>query len=186
MPALVDAKARKLGARLLCAVLRREAGELAPDGLDHYHAMGHLWAAAEAMEGDASKTMAGGKEALRHADAAIDAIAKVLQRGLARGYLPSYRIAMENELTFITNNAARTRYASDAGFPVGSGATEGACESFFSIRCERAGQRWRNDGLRATSSCRSLLLNDRFDRAMVTLRRRDYSAILQAVPSLAA
>src|SRR5690606_27985218 len=98
--------------------------------VDHYHAMGHLWAAAEAMEGDASKIMAGWKEALRHDDGAIDAIAKVLEREVARGYLPTYRIAMEKELTFITNNGARMRYASlrDAGFPIGSGATEGACK----------------------------------------------------------
>lgn len=35
-----------------------------------------------------------------------------------RRYLPTYRIAMENDLTFITNNGARMRYASlrDAGF----------------------------------------------------------------------
>lgn len=156
--------------------------------VDHYHAMGHLWAAAEAMEGDASKIMAGWKEALRHDDDAIDAIAKVLEREVARGYLPTYRIAMEKELTFITNNGARMRYASlrDAGFPIGSGATEGACKSFFSIRCKRSGQRWRNDGLRATLLCRSLLLNNRLERAMVTLRRRDFSAQVQAVPRVAA
>ena len=58
--------------------------------------MAHLWAAAEAMEGDASETMAGGEEALRHDHDAIDAIAKVRERELARGYLPSYRIAIKN------------------------------------------------------------------------------------------
>lgn len=156
--------------------------------VDHYHAMGHLWAAAEAMEGDANAIMARWKAALRRDDDAIDAIAKVLEREVARGYLPAYRIAMENELTFITNNGARMRYASlrDAGFPIGSGATEGACKSFFSVRCKRSGQRWRNPGLRATLVCRTLLLNGRLDRAVVTLRRRDYSADIQAVPRMAA
>lgn len=151
--------------------------------VDHYHAMGHLWAAAEAMEGDTKKIMAGWKSALRQNDGAIDAIANVLDRELGLGYRPTYRIAMEAELTFITNNGARMRYASlrDAGFPIGSGATEGACKSFFSLRCKRSGQRWRNQGLRATLICRSLLLNDRLERAMVTLRRRDFSAHVQAV-----
>lgn len=156
--------------------------------VDHYHAMGHLWAAAEAMEGDAPVIIARWKKALRHEDEAIDAIAKELEREVARGYLPTYRIAMENEITFITNNGARMRYASlrDAGFPIGSGATEGACKSFFSVRCKRSGQRWRNAGLRATLACRSLLLNDRLDRAMVTLRRLDFSANVQAVSRMAA
>ncbi len=156
--------------------------------VDHYHAMGHLWAAAEAMEGDTKTIIAGWKASLRQEDDAIDAIAKSLECEIARGYLPEYRIAMEHELTFITNNGARMRYASlrDAGFPIGSGVTEGACKSFFSIRCKRSGQRWRNHGLRATLACRTLLLNERLKHAMVTLRRRDYTARVQASPRLAA
>ncbi|NCQ61971.1 MAG: hypothetical protein GW913_15040 [Myxococcales bacterium] len=156
--------------------------------VDHYHAMGHLWAAAEAMEGDTKTIITDWKAALRHDDDAIDAIKRTLEREISRGYFPKYRIAMEDELTFITNNSVRMRYASlrDAGFPIGSGVTEGACKSFFSIRCKRSGQRWRNPGLRATLACRTLLLNGRLDRAIVTLRRRDYSSHVQAVPSLAA
>ena len=156
--------------------------------IDHYHAMGHLWAAAEAMEGDTNKTMSGWREELRHDDDAINAIAKVLEREIASGYRPVYRIAMEDELTFITNNGARMRYASlrDAGFPIGSGVTEGACKSFFSVRCKRSGQRWRNDGLAATLACRTQLTNDRLPSAMLTLRRQDYSAPIQAVSRMAA
>jgi len=156
--------------------------------VDHYHAMGHLWAAAEAMEGDTKTTMAQWKAELRDDDDAIDAIAKALECEIARGYQPTYRIAMENELTFITNNGARMRYASlrDEGFPIGSGVTEGACKSFFSVRCKRSGQRWRNPGLAATLACRTQLVNGRLDHAMITLRRRDYSARIQPVPRLAA
>jgi len=132
--------------------------------------------------------MADWKAALRKDDDAIDAIAELIRREVERGYLPTYRIAMEDELTFITNNGARMRYASlrDAGFPIGSGVTEGACKSFFSCRCKRSGQRWRNPGLRATLACRTQLVNGRLDRAMLTLRRRDYSADVQAVSRLAA
>ena len=156
--------------------------------VDHYHAMAHLWTAAQAMEGNAQEIMADWKAALRKDDDAIDAIAELLRREVERGYLPTYRIAMEDELTFITNNGARMRYASlrDADFPIGSGVTEGACKSFFSCRCKRSGQRWRNPGLRATLACRTQLVNGRLDRAMLTLRRRDYSADVQAVSRLAA
>ena len=53
--------------------------------------MGHLWAAAQTMDGDASAIMARWKKALRHEDDAIDAIAKELEREVARGYLPTFR-----------------------------------------------------------------------------------------------
>ena len=56
--------------------------------VDHYHAMGHLWAAAEAMEGDATAIMARWKAALRHDDDAIDVIAKTLEREISRGSCP--------------------------------------------------------------------------------------------------
>ena len=156
--------------------------------VDHYHAMGHLWAAAVAMEADTQATFDAWRAALRNDDDAIDKIATTLNQEIARGYLPAYRIAMEDELTFITNNGARMRYASlrDAGFPIGSGVTEGACKSFFSSRCKRSGQRWRNPGLRATLTCRTLLINARLQSAIKTLRRRDYCAIVQPVGSIAA
>ena len=54
------------------------------------------------------------------------------------------------------------------------------------VCCKRSGQRWRNPGLRATLACRTQLVNGRLDRAMLTLRRRDYSADVQAVSRLAA
>lgn len=156
--------------------------------VDHYHAMSHLWDAADAMEGDTQSIMAGWKKALRLDDDAINAIKKTVEREIQGGYVPVRRIAMEAELTFITNNGARMRYATlrEAGCPIGSGATEGACKSFFSVRCKRSGQRWRNEGLRATLACRTLLLNQRLKRAMNTLRRRDYSAKVQPIASFAA
>jgi hypothetical protein len=88
----------------------------------------------------------------------------------------------------LQDNPTRIEVASlrDAGFPIGSGVTEGACKSFFSIRCKRSGQRWRNPGLAATLACRAQLLNGRLGGAMVTLRRRDYSAQIQAVERPAA
>lgn len=156
--------------------------------VDHYHAMQHLWAAAEAMEENTNDVMDRWKEILRRDDDAIDQIATTLEREIGRGYKPSFRIAMEDELTFLRNNGHRMRYASlrNASVPIGSGVTEGACKSFFSVRCKRSGQRWRNDGLRATLVCRTLLLNERLDQAMLTLRRRDYESSVQAIPRLAA
>ena len=91
-------------------------------------------------------------------------------------------------LTFITNNGARMKYASlrAAGYPIGSGPTEGACKSFFSVRTKRSGQRWRNPGLRASLAYRSHLLNEHLPGAMRTLRRRDYTADVQPLTRQAA
>jgi len=156
--------------------------------VDHYHAMAHLWKAAEAMEGHTRAIMDEWRASLRERDDAIDEIARRFEHEIARGYRPAYRIAIENELTFITNNGARMKYASlrDAGFPIGSGPTEGACKSFFSVRCKRSGQRWSNAGLAATLACRTHLLNKRLPVAMRTLRRRDYTARVEPVTKRAA
>lgn len=174
---------------LLTEALEREPSvESWEEIVDHYHAMAHLWAAARAMTGDAKTIVEAWRARLRETDDAIDAITRELEQEITRPYRPTYRILIEDELTFVTNNGARMRYASlrDAGFPIGSGPTEGACKSFFSARCKRSGQRWRNPGLRATLACRTQLLNDRLPVAMRTLRRRDYTADIRHVMPLAA
>ena len=62
------------------------------------------------------------------------------------------------------------RYASrrQAGLPIGSGATEGACKSLVTVRFKRSGQRWFEAGVVPCLSLRALHLSDRlrpaFDR----------------------
>ena len=185
---VVQDAAKEMWKHVIAALIDEPSVKEWHELVDHYHAMAHLWAAAEAMERDAESIMAEWKAALRQDDDAILAIQKTLEHEIQQGYVPARRIAMEAELTFIINNGARMRYASlrEAGCPIGSGVTEGACKSFFSIRCKRSGQRWHNEGLRATLACRTLLMNHRLKRAMNTLRRRYYFAEIQPVAKLAA
>ncbi len=149
--------------------------------IDHPHAMAHLWAAAEAIDEDTQELMGKWLAALRDNDDAIETIHQRIATELDQGYVPERRAVLMAEDTYLKNNKHRLRYASlrDAGSPIGSGPTEGACKSFVACRCKRSGQRWRNPGLRAALACRTQHLNDRLSIAMSTLRRRRYSADIQ-------
>jgi hypothetical protein len=146
--------------------------------IDHPHAMSHLWAAADAIDDSTAALMALWKKMLREDDDAVDVIHARIQHEIGQGYIPTLRIILEEEDTYLENNKHRLHYAAlrNAGCPIGSGATEGACKSFVAARCKKSGQRWRNPGLRAALACRTQLLNDRLPRTMKTLRRQRYTA----------
>lgn len=146
--------------------------------IDHYHAMHHLYAAAEAIDDDTGAVMDRWKAMLAERDDAIDDIHAEIVHELTQGYVPKRRIVLEDEDTYLTNNKDRLRYASlrAQGFPIGSGPTEGAAKSVVACRCKRSGQRWRPPGLRAVLACRDALLNDRLPHAVQALRRHRYTA----------
>lgn len=150
--------------------------------VDHPHAMSHLWAAADAIDEPTAPLMDQWKQMLREDDDAIDVIHERIVHEIGQGYVPTLRMILEDEDTYLTNNKHRLHYAAlrNAGCPIGSGATEGACKSFVALRCKRSGQRWRNPGLRAALACRTQLVNNRLPRAMATLRRLEYSADVAA------
>jgi hypothetical protein len=79
-----------------------------------------------------------------------------------------------DNLTFIDNNGDRMRYVAlrEAGLPVGSGATEGACKSLISVRAKRSGQRWHNEGISAVVTLRAIHHSERLPRFWVHLNRR--------------
>ena len=69
-------------------------------------------------------------------------------------------------MTYLENNAHRMHYARllDAGLPIGSGATEGACKSVIQKRANSGGQRWRPAGLAAVLTLRAVHLSERLPR----------------------
>ncbi len=50
-----------------------------------------------------------------------------------------------------------------AGYPIGSGAVEGACRHLVKDRLERAGMRWHPDGAQAMLNLRATYLNGEWD-----------------------
>lgn len=146
--------------------------------IDHYHAMQHLHDAAEAIDDDTDAIMDRWKAMLAERDDAIDDIHAEIAHEATQRYVPERRIVLEDEDTYLENNKDRLRYASRraAGFPIGSGPTEGAAKSVVACRCKRSGQRWRPPGLRAVLANRDMLLNGRLPNAVHTLRRHRYTA----------
>jgi len=69
-------------------------------------------------------------------------------------------------VTYLENNAHLMQYARlrDAGLPVGSGVTEGACKSVVKKRTNNSGQRWRPEGLEAVLALRSVHMSERLPR----------------------
>lgn len=64
------------------------------------------------------------------------------------------------------------------GYPIASGAIEGANSHVFADRCRRSGQQWRRDNLQALLSLRCASRDGRWEHVMRTVRRQ------QAYPAL--
>jgi len=107
---------------------------------------------------------------------AIDVI-EAFVRDLRDRAAPELCEKLYEHLTYIENNKDRMRYAAllEAGLPIGSGVTEGACKSLVMTRAKRCGQRWEAEGIDAVLVLRGLLMSDRLEPAFRILRR-DYTA----------
>ena len=57
------------------------------------------------------------------------------------------------------------------GLPVGSGVTEGACNSVIKLRTTGGAQRWRPEGLAAVLTLRALHMSDRLPRFWANFAR---------------
>jgi hypothetical protein len=80
---------------------------------------------------------------------------------------------LQDNATFINNNKDRMRYVAlrNAALPVGSGTTEGACRYVIGERAKRASRRWREEGLVAALTLRSIYCSDRLPRFMTHLQK---------------
>ena len=68
----------------------------------------------------------------------------------------------------------------DENLPVGSGVVEAACKTLASERLKRSGMSWREPGLQAILTLRSLLQSDRWHRAWQLLASEYRSEVLAA------
>jgi len=112
---------------------------------------------------------------------AIDVI-EAFVRDLRERAVPEPCEKLYDHVTYIENNKDRMRYAAmrQAGLPIGSGVTEGACKSLVMTRAKRCGQRWEVGGIDAVLVLRGLLMSDRLKPAF-RLLRRDYTATVRQV-----
>ena len=135
--------------------------------LDIMHAAEYLWDAAAALEIHREH-----QEAFFH-----DRMGRILH-GEVRAVITNLRsLATRRKLRgekcksvaaacrYFENNAARMRYDEylRKGFPIASGAVEGACRHLVKDRLERTGMRWVRDGAQAMLNLRSLWINGEWD-----------------------
>jgi hypothetical protein len=113
-------------------------------------------------------------------DAAIDGIEEYIDDRVQL-HTGRDRATLLDNLVFIDNNKDRMRYVAlhEAGLPVGSGATEGACKSVIGFRTKRSGQRWHDDGVSAVLTLRAIHQSDRLPGFWRHLARR-YTALVEA------
>ena len=137
------------------------------DILDIIHVAEYLWDAAVALE-----THREHQEAFFHSrmgrvlrgevDSLIPALRSLATRRQLRG---SKLKAVRDACTYFQNNRDRMRYDRylAQGYPIASGAVEGACRHLVKDRLERTGMRWVPQGAQAILNLRSLWINDEWD-----------------------
>jgi len=113
--------------------------------LDFYHVCVHLHRVATARFGAETAEGQSWLQSMRHELRTIGPWE--LLRSLQR-WQPETAAAQEvrrEELVYFQNNQARMRYPDylKAGFPIGSGAVEGACKHLVAARFKKAGMRWK-------------------------------------------
>lgn len=137
------------------------------EAIDLMHVLGHLGDALDAMasnEVEKKRKLGEWHDQLLARDSAIDAIERELQHWLPT-LTGSAHQALENELTYLSNNKDRMRYAGLArrNLPLGSGVTESAAKTVVNQRTKGAGQRWKERGLRGVLTTRAMVQSERLE-----------------------
>ena len=156
--------------------LEDKANELLPAEvtqiLDIYHSLEKLWDAAHCFHAE------GTDEARTFVDRRLRMLlngdAEYVIRGLrqmkTKHDLRGSKAKTVNDVTrYYHNNRHRMKYDQylAAGYPIGSGAVEGACRNLVKDRMEGSGMRWKPEGAQAMLSLRATFLNGDWDRFCV-------------------
>lgn len=153
--------------------------------VDLFHVLERVKRALDAYHGESTpESKAAFEECrvwLRESSDGVKRVLRALRyrRGKSRG---STRAAIDSEIRYIEKRTALMRYKDllDDELPVGSGVVEAACKTLASERLKRSGMSWREPGLQAILSLRSLLQSDRWDRAWRLLANEYRSEVLAA------
>jgi hypothetical protein len=133
--------------------------------LDWYHAIEHLWAAANGVFGE-GKAEAKAWVEQRKAQLWEGKVEAVLDALHWQAQQP-YGKAAQAEIHYFETNKARMRYHQyrSKGYPIGSGTVESACKRVIAARVKQAGMRWSHEGAQAVLSLRAELLSGRWEQA---------------------
>ena len=141
--------------------------------VDYYHAVEHLWTAAEAMWGERERSEAT-RGWVRHyrrrlkegrVDLVIEALARASGRGGQSESGPVGTVVRRN-LEYFRTNRERMRYDRYRcqGLPIGTGMVEGSCKFVVQSRFKRPGSRWSREGLERMLALKLMRLNHHWER----------------------
>ena len=161
---LVEHLATEIGGRIKREVMQ---------GVDFWHLIEKLGAAARLLEGDPEKRLARWRLHLLNVErAALDILGEL--RESDREHIKVGETEPVHEaITYIQSHHDKMNYAAlrAAGLPIGSGNTEATCKTLVEVRMKRAGSRWNIGTARHIIQLRALATSDRWGEALaLTLR----------------
>lgn len=176
--ASIDALANRMGARSAQAIaavadgapgLWRMLEEALPGAVliqDYWHVNEHLWGLAKSLHGDGD---AAKEEAKRWGEMLYDGRVKEIIEELeyrakkARGEKRDRLLRERGYLEAGRERMDYPRYRRE-GWPIGSGAVEGACKHLVKERFAKTGARWKRDELGDVLALRLAKFNDEWDQ----------------------
>jgi hypothetical protein len=154
--------------------LHEHQQDFLPEGviciLDLFHVLEHVWKVAWCFFDEATQK----KQAEAWVEAKLrqllegrvgSVIRGLRQMATKRGLKGKARKTVQQVTAYLDHNRERMKYDEylAAGYPIGSGAVEGACRHLVKDRLERAGMRWRRQGAQAMLDLRGTYLNGEWE-----------------------
>jgi hypothetical protein len=138
--------------------------------LDLFHVLERLWKVAWCFFDESTQKREAQewveKELRMLLEGKVRHVVGGLRQMMTKRELKGARRQTVREVTgYFERNRARMKYDEylAAGYPIGSGAVEGACRHLVKDRLERTGMRWHPDGAQAMLNLRATYLNGEWD-----------------------
>jgi hypothetical protein len=133
--------------------------------LDIVHATEYLWDASTALYGETNPRRISWVRSslLKLLQGKTLEVNNELARKISSGRYSDFIVRrLQRSLTYFTNHIHMMDYKKylDAGFPIASGAIEGACNTLVKDRTDRSGMQWTKIGAQAVINLRSAKCND--------------------------
>ena len=135
--------------------------------IDIFHVSERLWQAAYCFhkEGSAEAEKMVCRYFRMLLDGEVDSVIRSFQ-GRKRFLSEAKKEILASVIKYYKNNKQYMQYDDylRKGFPIGSGAIEGACRNLVKDRMERTGMRWEIEGAQAMLNTRSAYINNQWDK----------------------
>lgn len=172
------------GARSLWLLQREYLPDATPI-IDIFHVTEKLWAVAHCFEPEGSKAA---EDRVTHylrmmLDGKVDSVRGLFQRFLnQKEWHKSKREALQNAINYLKKNRDAMQYHRylAKGYPIGSGAVEGACKHVIGDRLCHSGMRWELAGAQDVLHLRTIRLNSQWDRFIEHRIQKEQASLYNA------